>query len=116
MKRIITIICFFFLVVTLSAQDISSALRQAQARFDSGNETGGIELVNKVLAKYPDNKEAKELLARRGFNPIYGARPLKRVIRQMVENPLSKLLLAQKFIDGDTVKIGVKDDEIEFSK
>ena len=60
--------------------------------------------------------EAKELLARRGFNPIYGARPLKRVIRQMVENPLSKLLLAQKFIDGDTIKIGVKDDEIEFSK
>ena len=34
----------------------------------------------------------------------------------MVENPLSKLLLAQKFIDGDTIKIGVKDDEIEFSK
>ena len=60
--------------------------------------------------------EAKELLARRGFNPIYGARPWKRVIRQMVENPLSKLLLAQKFIDGDTIKIGVKDDEIEFSK
>ena len=60
--------------------------------------------------------EAKELLASRGFNPIYGARPLKRVIRQMVENPLSKLLLAQKFIDGDTIKIGVKDDEIEFSK
>ena len=68
MKRIITIICFFFLVVTLSAQDISSALRQAQARFDSGNETGGIELVNKVLAKYPDNKEAKDLLAK--FNQV----------------------------------------------
>ncbi len=60
--------------------------------------------------------DAKELLARRGFNPIYGARPLKRVIRQMVENPLSKLILSQKFIDGDTIKIGVKDDELIFEK
>ena len=56
------------------------------------------------------------LLARRGFNPIYGARPLKRVIRQMVENPLSKLILAQKFIDGDTVVTDVKDDELTFEK
>lgn len=60
--------------------------------------------------------DAKELLARRGFNPIYGARPLKRVIRQMVENPLSKLILAQKFIDGDTVVTDVKDDELTFEK
>jgi len=62
------------------------------------------------------SEEAKELLATRGFNPIYGARPLKRVIRQMVENPLSKLILAQKFIDGDCIKIDVKDDEITFEK
>ena len=60
--------------------------------------------------------DAKELLATRGFNPIYGARPLKRVIRQMVENPLSKLILSQKFIDGDCIKIDVKDDELIFEK
>ena len=60
--------------------------------------------------------EAKELLARRGFNPIYGARPLKRVIRQLVENPLSKLILSQKFIDGDVIKIDVRDDELVFEK
>ena len=62
------------------------------------------------------SEDAKELLARRGFNPIYGARPLKRVIRQMVENPLSKLILSQKFIDGDCIKIDAKDDEIVFDK
>ncbi|MCQ2753531.1 MAG: ATP-dependent chaperone ClpB [bacterium] len=60
--------------------------------------------------------DAKELLATRGFNPMYGARPLKRVIRQMVENPLSKLILSQKFVDGDNVKIDVNDDEIVFEK
>ena len=60
--------------------------------------------------------EAKEFLATRGFNPVYGARPLKRVIRQMVENPLSKLLLEQKFRRGDEVVIDVNNDEITFRK
>ena len=59
--------------------------------------------------------EAKELLATRGFNPIYGARPLKRVIRQLVENPLSKLILSQKFIYGDCIKIDTLNDEIIFN-
>ena len=58
--------------------------------------------------------EAKELLATRGFNPIYGARPLKRTIRQLVENPLAKLILAQKYMEGDTVIVDVEDDEIVF--
>ena len=61
--------------------------------------------------------EAKEFLATRGFNPIYGARPLKRVIMQLVENPLSKEILANKFIRGDKILIDVNDkDEITFSK
>lgn len=60
--------------------------------------------------------DAKEFLATRGFNPIYGARPLKRVIMQMIENPLSKEILAQKFEKGDTIKIDVENDEIVFNK
>lgn len=61
-------------------------------------------------------EEAKEFLARQGFNLIYGARPLKRVIRQLVENPLSKLLLSQKFIKNDKLIVDVDDDEIKFIK
>lgn len=62
-------------------------------------------------------EEAKELLATRGFNPIYGARPLKRVIRQMVENPLSKEILKQRFNRGDKLIIGINNqDEICFEK
>ncbi len=61
-------------------------------------------------------EDAKEFLATRGFNPVYGARPLKRVIRQLVENPLSKEILAQKFVDGDCIKIDVQDDELVFDK
>ena len=61
-------------------------------------------------------EEAKEFLARQGFNPIYGARPLRRVIRQLVENPLSKMILGQKFINGDEVVVDVDNDEVKFIK
>ena len=60
--------------------------------------------------------DAKEFLATRGFNPVYGARPLKRIIRQMIENPLSKEILAQNFSKGNVVKIDVNNDEIVFSR
>ncbi len=60
--------------------------------------------------------DAKEFLATRGYNPVYGARPLKRVIRQMVENPLSKMILSQNFLSGDKVKIDVENDEIKFER
>lgn len=61
-------------------------------------------------------EEAREFLARQGFNPVYGARPLKRVIRQLIENPLSKLILSQKFKRGDSLIVDVDDDEIKFIK
>ena len=60
--------------------------------------------------------DAKEFLATQGFNPVYGARPLKRVIQQQVENPLSKLILAQTFLKGDKIKIDVNDDKLTFEK
>ena len=58
--------------------------------------------------------EAKEFLATQGFNPVYGARPLKRVIRQQIENPLSKMILARRFKKGDTIKIELDDDKLKF--
>ena len=60
--------------------------------------------------------DAKEFLATQGFNPVYGARPLKRVIRQMVENPLSKAILGQNFTKGDVIKIDLDDDKLTFNK
>ncbi|MFH0702257.1 MAG: ATP-dependent chaperone ClpB [bacterium] len=60
-------------------------------------------------------EDAKDLLATRGYDPVFGARPLKRIIRQNIENPLSKELLQGNFIDGDIVKIDVKQDEISLS-
>ena len=49
---------------------------------------------------------ALKAVAAAGFDPVYGARPLKRAIQQQIENPLAKEILAGKFAAGDTVKVG----------
>ncbi len=59
-------------------------------------------------------QDAKDLLATKGFNPLYGARPLKRTIRQLIENPLSKKILKQEIKDGGAVLIDADGDEITF--
>jgi ATP-dependent Clp protease ATP-binding subunit ClpB len=62
------------------------------------------------------NGEARKLLAKRGWDPVYGARPLKRAIQRLVQDPLAMSLLEGKFAEGDTVEVAVKDGEIAFSK
>ena len=59
---------------------------------------------------------AKSLIVERGYDPLFGARPLKRAIRDLIENPLAKQLLAGDFIEGDTIKGDLKDGRIVFSK
>jgi ATP-dependent Clp protease ATP-binding subunit ClpB len=54
-------------------------------------------------------------LARTGYDPIYGARPLKRLIQRDIENPLSLEILKGTFSDGDTIKIDSKGDGLTFS-
>ena len=51
-----------------------------------------------------------------GFDPVYGARPLKRSIQQLVENPLAQAILSGDFVADDVVTIEVKDDEFTFIK
>ena len=74
------------------------------------------ELLKEQELEFTISDDAKEFLATQGFNPVYGARPLKRVIRQMVENPLSKAILGQDFNKGDIIKIDLDDDKLSFNK
>jgi ATP-dependent Clp protease ATP-binding subunit ClpC len=53
---------------------------------------------------------AKAALVKEGFDPVYGARPLRRTVQRRVENPLSKRILAGEFDEGDTVLVDVSDD------
>ncbi|MFP4668207.1 MAG: ATP-dependent chaperone ClpB [Desulfosalsimonas sp.] len=69
-----------------------------------GEKNIGIELTD----------EARDLLARRGFDPVYGARPLKRTIQHLVENPLSMKILEGEAAEGDRLIAEVSGDEIDF--
>ena len=54
-------------------------------------------------------------VARAGFDPVYGARPLKRAIQQEIENPLARDILAGKFAAGDTIRVSEKNGAIAFA-
>ena len=58
------------------------------------------------------DEEAKAWLANTGYDPVYGARPLKRVIQRQLQNPLAKLLLAGELKDGETVQVSVEDGQL----
>ncbi len=59
---------------------------------------------------------ALDKLGEAGFDPVYGARPLKRAIQQMVENPLAQEILAGKYQPGDTIRVDLEGDQIVFRK
>lgn len=59
---------------------------------------------------------ALDRIGEAGFDPVYGARPLRREIQQQVENPLAQAILAGEFSAGDTVYVDVRGDELVFGK
>ncbi|MBX9736921.1 MAG: hypothetical protein K2X32_08340, partial [Phycisphaerales bacterium] len=56
-----------------------------------------------------------DALAAEGWDPAFGARPLKRVIQQRLENPLASRLLAGEFVAGQTIKVDAQGDALTFS-
>ena len=62
------------------------------------------------------SEKALELLGNVGFDPVYGARPLKRAIQQQLENPLAQKILAGAFGSGDTIRVDAAGGQIVFDK
>jgi ATP-dependent Clp protease ATP-binding subunit ClpB len=60
--------------------------------------------------------EVKGWLAEKGYDPVFGARPLKRVIQKYLQDPLSMAILSEKFADGDSIRVDLKGDRLEFDK
>jgi len=65
----------------------------------------GLEVTNPAL----------DYLAATGYDPIYGARPLKRAIQQYIENPLAQEILASKFMPGDVIQVEVRNNKLVFA-
>ena len=83
-------------IVDLMVKDLQKRLAERKL---------GIELTEK----------AKSWLAKEGYDPTFGARPLRRVIERYVENPLSTKLLRGEFKEGDIVKVDLGDDGLTFT-
>lgn len=77
-----------------------------------------LKSVKKQLAEKNVNLEvseqAKEVLVKEGYDPAFGARPLRRAIQKLIENPLAEEILKGKFAEGSTVQVTEKDGELEF--
>jgi ATP-dependent Clp protease ATP-binding subunit ClpB len=59
---------------------------------------------------------ARDLLGESGFDPVYGARPLKRAIQQQIENPLAQKILLGEFAPGDRIRVSARDGQLTFTK
>ena len=92
-------------------------------RLGRGDMTGIVDIqIDRLRHLLDDRKitldmdeKAAAWLAERGYDPVYGARPLKRVIQRSVQNPLSEMILAGKILDGAIVRLSAKDGEITIS-
>ncbi|MEM7251252.1 MAG: AAA family ATPase, partial [Pseudomonadota bacterium] len=96
---------------------VFQSLNQEQIRQIAGLQIGGLR---KRLA-YRDlditlSDAALDLLADAGFDPVYGARPLRRAIQTRLENPLATHILSGEFLSGETIVVDVTDGEFTFDK
>jgi len=71
--------------------------------------------LNKMDLNLQISSDALDLLSEIGFDPVYGARPLKRAIQQYIENPLAKAILAGKYLPEQIILVETKDRQIMFS-
>jgi ATP-dependent Clp protease ATP-binding subunit ClpB len=70
----------------------------------------------KLEMKLDVSPEALAELAKVGFDPVFGARPLKRAIQQRIENPVSKLILQGRFGPKDVIPVNVRNGEFGFER
>jgi len=104
LNRIDEIVIFNPLDIFQIKQIVELQLRQVQKRLDE----------RKI--KLELSEEAKIELATRGFDPQYGARPLRRTIEREILNPLAQKLLAREFNEGDTIRVDYRDGQFVFER
>ena len=105
---------------TSGARNAEEAVRIARLARELGcGDFVKVEIMRDSKYLLPDNAEtvrATELLAREGFDPKYGARPLRRAIQSKVEDAVAEKLLEGTLKEGDTAKLTVEDDKLVVTK
>jgi ATP-dependent Clp protease ATP-binding subunit ClpB len=104
LNRIDETIIFHNLTEEEIAQIVDIQIQRLNARLAERN----LELVL--------SPDARQMLARDGYDPVYGARPLKRAIQKLIENSLSMEILEGRIMDGDRIRAEVQGDRIAFTR
>jgi ATP-dependent Clp protease ATP-binding subunit ClpC len=80
-------------------------------------------VLKEILEKVSDRKlnvslspGSKEFIIKKGFDPVYGARPLRRAIQKYIEDPIAEEILKGKFPDGSYIKVKIKNDKLYFNQ
>ena len=104
LNRVDEILIFHTLSLAQIKQIVEIQLRRLQRR-----------LAERKLGLNVTDK-AKEFLAKEGYDPVFGARPLKRAIRRLLQDPLARRLLEREFAEGDTITVDAARGELILSK
>ena len=104
LNRVDEILIFHTLSLAQIKQIVEIQLRRLQRR-----------LAERKLGLHVTDK-AKEFLAKEGYDPVFGARPLKRAIRRLLQDPLARRLLEREFAEGDTITVDAARGELIVSK
>ena len=104
LNRVDEILIFHTLSLAQIKQIVEIQLKRLESR-----------LVEKKLSLKVTDK-AKEFLAKEGYDPVFGARPLKRAIRRLLQDPLARRLLEREFAEGDTITVDAARGELIVSK
>src|SRR5579872_6895990 len=102
LNRIDEVIVFHELTMDEVVEIVDLMIRRVREQLES--QGIGLELT----------REAKEFVARKGYEPALGARPLRRAIQQLIEDPLSEKILWKEFRVGETIIVDVEDDTLGF--
>jgi ATP-dependent Clp protease ATP-binding subunit ClpC len=102
LNRIDEVIVFHELLISEVTEIVDFLIRRIREQLEA--QGIGIELT----------REAKELVAKKGYDPTLGARPLRRAIQQLIEDPLSEKILWKEFRVGETIIVDVEGDAIVF--
>jgi len=82
-------------IVNIQVKSVAKRLKEKKMKIDV--DTGALDFIAEV-----------------GFDPVYGARPLKRAVQRELETPIAKKILAGEFVEGDTILVGIKNERIHF--
>jgi ATP-dependent Clp protease ATP-binding subunit ClpB len=104
LNRVDEILIFHTLSLSQIKQIVEIQLKRLEKR-----------LAEKKLSLEVTDK-AKEFLAKEGYDPVFGARPLKRTIQRLLQDPLARRLLEREFVEGDTVRVDASRGELILSK